>query len=200
MRLRTMVNTLRSVKNFKAKCMVETDTLTKCIFCKTYLSSHQWGKIIEGHIIHKFNMKKCLTNTNGDAVSKCKKYVEIKASLGDTTGILNYVQIRPDHKVDYYIFLAYDVYSGTIGKLYWFLIPSKKLYELIPIYGSYAHGTIDRLGQITSSNLKGRHCEYALRLNPQSKNNTKSKQLWDIFTQQFHKTEEDIYNILNSKC
>ena len=47
---------------------------------------------------------------------------------------LNFVQIRPDHNVDYYIFIAYNMYENeNIGKGHIFKIPSNNLYELIVI-------------------------------------------------------------------
>lgn len=91
------------------------------------------------------------------------------------------MQIRPDHNVQYYILVCYNLFEGEIGKDYIFLIPSNILYSLIPKYGGYAHGTIERLGEITKYNLFGNNFEYALRPNPEKQNSTKPKKLWKEF-------------------
>lgn len=97
-------------------------------------------------------------------------------------GCLNYisfVQIRPDHNIDYYILISYNLYdtSSKIGKAFVFKIPSNSLYELIVKYGGYAHGTCKQLGKITIHNIKGRNCEYALRCDPNKKKG-KNYDIW----------------------
>ena len=61
-----------------------------------------------------------------------------------------------------------------------FKIPSNNLYELIVNYGGYAHGTCDKLENITIDNIKGRNCEYALRCDPNAKKG-KNLELWNEF-------------------
>ena len=89
-----------------------------------------------------------------------------------------------------------------MGNVHVIAIPSNDLYELIPTYGSYAHGTIKKLGRITSKNMKGRNCEYALRPNPQKrKENDKNYDLWtellkyeiEFSVTQFDKVLDDLY-------
>ena len=119
-------------------------------------------------------------------------------SLGDKKGQLNFVQLRPDHKIDYYIFLCYDLFYGKIGKIYWFFLKSDDLYELIPKYGGYSHGTISVLGKINCDNIHGRHCEYSLRPNPTKRKACKSRKLWDLLVEKFNTTPHGIENELNS--
>ena len=105
---------------------------------------------------------------------------------------MNFVQIRPDHNIDYYIFLAYDLFEGEVGEIYWLLCKAEELYQLIPEYGGYAHGTIKQLGKITPENIYGRNCEYALRPNPQARPGTKPRKLWEIMLSKFKVSEEII--------
>lgn len=188
-----LVKNMRDNKNLEEMCENENDILKKCILCKTHLSSNKWSMILEKFIIKKFNLKKKLNNTSGDARSE-KSNIEIKVSLGTKDGTYNLVQLRPDHDIDYYIILIYDMFVGDIGKIYWFLCPSKKLYNLLPKYGGYSHGTIKELGKITKENIYNRNREYSLRPNSIKNDKTKPKKLWNIMVETFLCTEEDIIN------
>ena len=86
------------------------------------------------------------------------------------------------------IFLTYDI-----------MIPSSDLYSLIPTHGGYAHGTVEKLGKISVSNIKGRNCEYALRPNMYSDKPTKSAVLWSKLLK-YKKQEKEINYILTSKA
>lgn len=176
--------------------------LNQCILYKYYSSSNQWSTKLEKVIKQKFNIVKANTNNSGDGIINNKK-IEIKVSLGDTKGQLNFVQIRPGHEIDYYLFLSFNLFEKTnnieLGKIYWFLIPSNELYSLLPEYGAYAHGTLSKNGKITIENiynLKHRHFEYSLRPNP-TKIKTKSRILWDKLMI-FNKSENDIMTFLNN--
>lgn len=195
--LASLVSSMRQGTNFYEQCQKETDTLTKCILCKRYLSSNQWSIMLETHIKTKFNIGRPINNVSGDGCSNCKKLnIEIKVSLGAANGQMHFVQIRPDHKVDFYILLAYNVFEDTLGKVHWFLCKTEDLYQLIPEYGGYAHGTIEKLGKITLDNIHGRNCEYALRPNPQAKQGTKPRKLWEIMQSKFEVSEETILAIM----
>ena len=151
-------------------------TLTgKCIIAREYLKpqSTDMEKICRTDL----GIGKPLDKISGDGCKNCKNY-EIKISIHSSKSKLNFVQIRPDHKVDYYILIAYNMYENkTIGKGYIFKIPSEELYKLVLKYGGYAHGTIKKLGEITINNMKKRNCEYALRCNPNVKIG-KNFELW----------------------
>lgn len=161
----------------------EEDLLKKVILCKYYLTAPSFGPLLEAYIKTKYKIKSAVDCVSGDG---CKdgKNIEIKVSLGDKQGQLNYVQIRPDHNIDYYILLAYNMYEKTtdseldIGNVYIIKIPSSDLYELIPTYGGYAHGTILKHGKITKETMYGRNLEFALRPNPNQSTRTKSHRLW----------------------
>lgn len=47
-------------------------------------------------------------------------------------------------------------------------------------FGGYDHRTCTVLGKITSDNIKGRNCEYALRCDPNAKKG-KNFELWNEF-------------------
>jgi hypothetical protein len=190
-----MVNSLRAPINYKEVCRAERDLVKKCILCKKYLTANVWSIVLEDYIRHFLNIGKTINRVSGDGVIKandCNFHIEIKVSLGDSTGKFNFVQLRPDHDIHYYIFLAYNVFDGEFGKVYWFLCRPKDLYELLPEFGGYAHGTTIKLGKIQNSNIAGRNCEYALRPNPRANTGTKSRELWNIFLKRFGILAENI--------
>ena len=73
-----------------------------------------------------------------------------------------------------------NIDNNSIGNSYIFKIPAEIIYDLIVCYGGYAHGTCNKLGEITHANLKGRNCEYALRCDPNVKKG-KNFKLWNEF-------------------
>lgn len=190
--IKEIVVSLRKPHCYKNKCETECNILYKCVYCKKFLSSSQWGPLLEKYIKKIFLLENPIDHFSGDALSKNGKNIEIKVSLGDTKGQFNFVQIRPDHTIDYYIFMCYNVNKDDIGKIYWFLCPSKKLYELLPIYGSYAHGTVKKLGKIKEDNIYGNNHEFALRTNP-----NKNNDLWKELNSLFLCETDYIYKILN---
>jgi hypothetical protein len=153
------------------------DTLTKkCILVREYLSPQStiFEKIIKKDLL----IEPPINNTSGDGCKNNKNY-EIKASVHAKKSKINWVQIRPDHNIDFYILIAYNIYENdNIGKAYIFKIPSDLLYDLIVKYGGYAHGTCGVHNKITIENIKGRNCEYALRCNPNVKKG-KNHDLWN---------------------
>lgn len=190
--LEKMVMNFRMDKSeIKNLCINEKNLLKQCILCKNYLSAQQWSGIMENRIKEIFDIKQKINSTSGDGIIN-KNNIEIKASLGDIKGTFNFVQLRPGHSIKYYIFLTYDAYESTLGKIYWFLISSIDLYKLLPLYGGYAHGTIEKNGRITLENIS-KECEYSLRPNPIKKD--KSKKLWDELLK-YNKTEDEIKMIL----
>jgi len=154
-------------------------TLTgKCVLGRKYLSPQSTD--LETLCKKDLNIGKSLNSTTGDGHKNGINY-EIKASIHAKSSKLNFVQIRPDHNIDYYIFIAYNMYENdTIGKGYIFKIPSQNIYDIVVHYGGYAHGTCAKLGKITQANIKGRNCEYALRCDPNAKTG-KNFELWNEF-------------------
>lgn len=191
--LKSYVQSMRNKNINKQKCKNEQDLLNKCILCKQFLSSNEYGPELENYLKKRLNINKAIDAISGDGC-KNNKNIEIKVSLGDNQGKLNYVQIRPDHTVDFYLFLAYNLLEGELGNVHLMLVPSNKVYELIPEYGGYAHGTVDVLGEINSQNIFGRNCEYALRPNPNKNDGTKPKKLWEELYKYKVPLSEDMFN------
>lgn len=165
---------LNQSTDFQSKILSESDIRNACILAKTQLSSQAAAPTLERWIKSHLNIAQPVDETSGDGVYQGDN-VEIKVSLGGKSGQFNFVQIRPDHDVQAYLFLTYSIWKDEIT---WFMIPSEELYALIPDFGGYAHGTIKALGKITHDNIKGRNCEYALRPDPH-KASGKAKDLWD---------------------
>lgn len=178
----TIVNNLKLKESEKNRQMLveliqeEPDLTNKCIYCREYLPAQSTD--METIMKKDLRIGPPINATSGDG---CKNNIhyEIKYSGHSKMSQLNFVQIRPDHNVDYYIFVGYNMYDDMVkGKAYIFKIPSHIVYDLVVKFGGYAHGTVGQLGKITYDNLKGRHCEYALRCNPNVKKG-KNKLLWD---------------------
>lgn len=166
----------KELKNIIEK-IEKCETLTEqCILAREYLTPQSTH--FESIIKKKLLLKKAENEISGDACKNNVKY-EIKSSIHAKNCKINFVQIRPDHDIDYYILIAYNMYyDNKIGKAYLFKIPSNILYNLVVKYGGYAHGTCKTLGKITVDNVKGRNCEYALRCDPNCKKG-KNNDLWN---------------------
>ena len=180
--LALLVKTMRMKESDseKEKILEKIKSMTsfthKCIYARQFLPPQSTD--MEAIIKNDLDIGAAPDETSGDGSKKGVNY-EIKYSGHANKSKMNWVQIRPDHKIHYYILAGYNMYeNGNLGKGYIFKVPSEKVYELIPKYGGYAHGTIEKLGAITCDNIKGRHCEYALRCNPNIKKG-KGRELWD---------------------
>lgn len=141
------------------------------IYCKANrLTGQQLGPFTEIYLINKCQMTK---NKASDCIGDCKdiymKDNEIKASGGGKEhNKFNYVQIRPNHKIDNYILTAYYLNNDNIdklGELFIFKIKKEDITPLILKYGGYAHGTKSKNGEITLEDLNDEHNskEYDLR-------------------------------------
>ena len=154
-------------------------TLTgKCILSRQYLTPQSTD--LETICKKDLGIGNALNSTSGDGHKNGINY-ELKTSIHAKKSKINFVQIRPDHNIDFYIFIAYNMYENeTIGKAHIFKIPSHIVYDLVVDFGEYAHGTCEVFGKITSHNIKGRNCEYALRCQPNAKKGNSFK-LWNEF-------------------
>lgn len=167
-------------KKHIVKIIQDERTLTnKCILSRRYLPPQ--STIVETVCKQDLGIGNAFNKTSGDGHKNGIKY-EIKTSIHAKKSKLNFLQIRPDHDIDYYILIAYNMYGEDEGKgnAHIFKIPSPILYDLICRFGHYAHGNSTVLGKITSDNIKGRNCEYALRCDPNEKKG-KRFELWNEF-------------------
>ena len=179
--LSELVNQMR-IK--ESKCMDEVferieneETLTgKCILGRNYINSQSGGSVFERFIKKDLEIGPAINNTSGDGHKNGNNY-EIKVSLWSKNSNINYLQIRPHHNIDYYIFVAYNLYEDGptgIGNAHIFKVPAKDVYGLIIKYGaSYAHGTISEKGITNIENIGNTEVEYVLRANPTTKKGKK---------------------------
>jgi len=140
------------------------------VYCVIHgLSAQKYGPILEKFIRIKYSYNK---NKAEDCIGDCNKdgkNTEIKVSLGGENHTkFNYVQIRPNHDCDTYIFTAYHLSQDNCkseGELYIFKISKSDIKNLIVSHGGYAHGTIKEHGKITIESLENDKIikEYALR-------------------------------------
>jgi hypothetical protein len=151
-------------------------TLTnKCILVRKYIKpqSSKFEKIIKDEL----QIQPPLNNISGDGHKNGINY-EIKSSIHSKKSKINFVQLRPHHNIDFYIFVVYNMYDNNdLGKGYIFKVPSENINQLIIEYGNYAHGATNVLGKITLRNIKLNKYEYCLRCNPNMKK-SKSYNLW----------------------
>lgn len=184
--LKKLVLKLREGKDNLPK--LDDDVLSVCIE-SCFLSSQRRSPFLEKYIKHKFRIKEPKDHISGDGISRRGYNIEIKVSLGN--GGYNFVQIRPDHNIDFYLFLCYDYTKEELGKVTWLLISSKEMINLILYTKQYAHGTIAKLGQITRKNIRGYNHEYAIRVT----NSPKGKDIWKKLIK-YEIKEEDINNYI----
>jgi hypothetical protein len=155
--------------NYKTEILKEKNLKYAHIYCKIHLLSGQIsGSLIEYYIIQQNNMlKNNSSDCKGDAYYN-NNNIEIKISLGGKdNNKFNYVQLRINHICDY-ILTAYYIDNKNVeklGELYIFKLTKKDLKYLIQKYGSYAHGTKKKLGEITIDDLnnKTNNKEYSIR-------------------------------------
>lgn len=97
---------LEKIKNEK--------TLTgKCILSRRYLTPQSTN--LETICKKDLGIGNALNSTSGDGHKNGINY-EIKLSIHANKSKINFVQIRPDHDINYYILIAYNMYENdTIG-------------------------------------------------------------------------------------
>ena len=166
-RLKSLLDVSRI--NHKTQILKQQSLKDAHIYCKlNSLSGPLTGPLIEMYIREKYNMKKNdATSCTGDAFHN-QKNLEIKVSIGGlVNNKFNYVQIRMNHDCEY-LFTAYYVdYCNVeeLGELFVFKMKKEDVQDVILHHGGYAHGTIKKLGPITSQDLedKTNKKEYCLR-------------------------------------
>ena len=156
------------------KNILKLSSLKKAhIYCKiNKLSGQISGPLIETYIIKKYNLiKNKSKECNGDCSMIYNNTIinfEIKASFGGIKhNKFNYVQLRLNHNIDYYIFTSYYLSNENVkkkGELFVFLINKTDIKNMVLKYGNYAHGTLNKNGKRTFETLNDDNkYEYALR-------------------------------------
>ena len=157
--------------------MINAQTLLeKCILNREYSSPN--SDVFEQVIKHDLKLENAPDRMSGDA-SINGLNIEIKCSTHAKLSSFNFVQIRPGHNVQCYLFVGYNLWHGdALGKEYLFKIPSEDLYKIVVEHGGYAHGSKTALPAITLATMKGNGYEYALRVDPNTRGRCK-QMLWD---------------------
>jgi len=159
----------RTCINHHNEIMKEPSIKHAHVYCKIQgLSGQITGPLIEKYIQYKCNMSKnhasqCIGDLQHNGCN-----LEIKVSNGGQNhNKFNYVQMRMNHQCDYLLTAYYldDSNVSALGDLFLFRISKHDLRQIIAQYGSYAHGTKEKLGAITLSDLENQENtkEYALR-------------------------------------
>lgn len=166
------------IVDIKSRLRSKSSLHDQCVFCRNYAAPQ--STIMEQIIKEKLKIDHQQDELSGDGGKNGYNY-EIKVSLHDKKSKLHFVQIRPHHKIDYYILVGLNIYYGDHGKSYILKVPASNIYDLLPKYGGYAHGTVKENGIISKDNIEKnikKECEYALRPDPNGKTNTKPYKLW----------------------
>jgi hypothetical protein len=139
------------------------------IYCKiNQLSGQISGPLIEYYIKNKYKMIKNNASLCIGDVKHKNKNIEIKISTGGKeNNKFNYVQLRVNHNCDY-ILTAYYLSKENLknmGELFIFRLNKKYMKDIILKFGTYAHGTIQKLGVIKQIDLNNpkNDKEYAIR-------------------------------------
>jgi len=156
--------------NHKKEIIKQSSNLKDAhIYCKVnQLSGQISGPLIEYYIKNKYNMIKNNSSLCIGDVKYKNKNIEIKISTGGKENDkFNYVQLRINHDCDY-ILTAYYISDENLknsGELFIFRLNKIYMKNIILKYGSYAHGTIKKLGSITNKDLNNpkNDKEYAIR-------------------------------------
>lgn len=155
--------------NHKLEILKQPNIKYAHIYCKiNQLSGQETGALVENYIKEFFKMKKnnpslCI----GDLQHKQINY-EIKVSTGGKdNNKFNYVQLRINHICEYILTAYYinDNNIDTLGELFIFKLNKLDIKHIILNYGSYAHGTVQKLGPINEEDLENEMNgkEYAIR-------------------------------------
>jgi hypothetical protein len=155
--------------NHKAEILSQESLKDAHIYCKiNNLTGQESGPLLENYIKNKYNMEKNEPSSCTGDLNCNQQNIEIKISNGGKDNKkFNYVQLRMNHKCDY-IFTAYYldyINLNQTGELFIFRLNKEEIKKLIIKYGSYAHGTIKKLGKISKNDLDKHNNdkEYALR-------------------------------------
>jgi hypothetical protein len=139
------------------------------IYCKTRrLSAQTSGIMIEKYFQHKYHMTKNSSSSCTGDLCHANTNFELKISNGGKRhDRFNFVQLRMNHNCDY-LFTAYYLHPSNLdqcGELFIFQLKKDSLKNMLLQYGSYAHGTVRKLGPITLKDLEDpeNQKEYALR-------------------------------------
>ena len=173
------VRTLRLGTSHASFVRSRTSLLEKCIYSKSLLTPTSYGPLLEEHVRQELGLQR---SSVGDGTLNGHT-VEIKVSLSDHRGRVNFVQIRPHQPVSHYLLIAWDMSDqDPLGRLWSFFLTPQEMELLVVRYGHYAHGSRNELGTITQDTLASGQREFALRPCTTAAPQSKCRQLWDQLT------------------
>jgi hypothetical protein len=158
-----------------SKCVHKTEILQQPdlkhahIYCKIHqLSGQLSGPLIEHYIQEKYKMIKNNSSLCIGDLQHNQTNIEVKISNGGKDhNRFNYVQLRLNHQCEYILTAYYLCESNvdTLGELFIFKLNKTEMKHIILNHGGYAHGTIQKLGKITETDLEDpeNDKEYAIR-------------------------------------
>lgn len=125
-------------------------------YSKAELSGPQYGVSLQKWITIKFGWDRPDPKLlKGDIVTK-KSAFELKVSLGTKTyNKFNFVQVRLQHTVDFYVLIAYYVTEANLAKLGEIFIFKLTKKEIVHFVGkSYSHGTTSSWAATSAETIK----------------------------------------------
>lgn len=155
--------------NHKIEIMKQPDIKYAHIYCKiNQLSGQVAGPLIEFYIKNKYEMIKNNSSLCIGDLQHNQTNLELKISNGGKeNNKFNYVQLRMNHLCEYILTAYYinDDNLETMGELFVFKLNKSDIKKIILKYGGYAHGTKQKLGEITQEELENptNDKEYAIR-------------------------------------
>lgn len=169
-----------------------------CVIAKTYLTPQSYGARIENFVRNFANLERAKDKHAGDSFviqNGVQKNIEIKTSIQAKNGGFNFIQLRPSHDVDIYVFLTYSI---TLDNTTWIVISEEDLIDILSEYGSYSHGTITKNGKIAETvRDKATHFEYSLNPNCHSRETLKPKKLWNAL-RKYEVKENELRSVLHA--
>lgn len=158
-----------SKQDHKIEIMKQPDLKQAHIYCKIrQLSGQVSGPLIELYIKNKYEMIKNSSSLCIGDLQHNQTNIEIKISNGGKeNNKFNYVQLRMNHNCEYLLTAYYinEYNVETMGELFIFKLNKPDIKKIIFKYGGYAHGTIQKLGAITETDLENptNDKEYVIR-------------------------------------
>ena len=145
-------NALNLKKNAASTCCGDLQILTEDLATKLCISGGGGGGGGgEEEYKKKTNKKKQHQQQQQQVSSALTTNLEIKASNGGQNhNQFNYVQLRINHDCDY-LFTAYYLCEDNVaglGEMFAFLMRKKEVIPILAKFGTYAHGTVKKLGAI----------------------------------------------------
>ncbi|MGZ9413446.1 hypothetical protein [Mycoplasma sp. Z386] len=157
----------------------------KYFFIISVLSPQSKSTLQQTFIEKKFEFEKISPKLEkGDSKDKDNLYYEIKCSTPSANGnILNIVQIRLHHELDYYLCVFIDdlFYKNN----FLFLLTKEEMEEEIKILGHSAHGVINK-------NNNNNKQEYRISIDLNDLNNTNTSRWLEKYRDS--KLEEKLFN------